>query len=191
MTKREYIREEFEPIYASKKDARAIGGIEDGNELYILDDTPDEDPYAESYGAPDEIKVYMKGIHVRLHETSRLPFIDVNPKLGMELSFLRPEHKVFIHASHRSFDFVRDLNARSRIPNPSDEFTEAFIKMGQARVHRVKEDALPYIKRMAVDFRLILSDREARRITFGRYSSSYAEVLRFANEFKCLLDSGF
>ncbi len=86
----EYKRDEFTLVYADVDDASAVGRLEEGDALYVVDENGE-----------DDLKVTMKELRVRLHEISGKPFVDINPKLGMELTFLRPEHGVYVHASRK------------------------------------------------------------------------------------------
>lgn len=124
----EYKRDEFALVYADEDDASAVGRLEEGDALYVIDEC-----------GGDDLLVTMKELRVRLHEISGKPFVDINPKLGMELGFLRPEHGVYVHASHRAFEHVR-ANTVQRTPKTGggaaetgDPFKAALTNMLSAR----------------------------------------------------------
>lgn len=183
MPKREYILEEFLMLVGD-----SVGPFSDGDSLYTFDDTPDEEPFLESYSGAEEIKVYMREIRVRLHEASGKPFITLNPKLGMELTFLKPEHKVYVHASHRGFESVKNDNERKKHTGIDDSFREALIKLVASREANHARAAIPLIGKMSKSLKLVSSEKNAGRIIMGIQADSIDDVRPFANDFKKILN---
>ncbi len=183
MTKREYIKDEFVIL-----DGKSSGSFQEGDNLYMIDDTPDEDPFIESYSGSEEIKVYMREIRVRLHEASGKPFITLNPKLGMELTFLKPEHKVYVHASHRGFENVKNDNERKKHTGIDDSFREALTKLVAAREANNAREAITLIGKMSKSLKLVSSEKNAGRIIMGIQANLLDDVQPFAKDFKKILN---
>lgn len=182
MPRKEYIKDEFLTLVGD-----SVGPFSEGDTLYTFDDTPDEDPFIESYGGAEEIKVYMKEIRVRLHEASGKPFIDLNSKLGMELTFLKPEHKVYVHASHRGFVNVKNDDPRKKHTSADDAFREALAKLIAAKETNDVREAKQRIGNMSKSLKLISSEKGAGRVVMGFHANLIEDVIPFANDFKKIL----
>lgn len=170
----EYKQDEFAPVYAGEDDQSAVGVFEEGDKLYVMEG-----------GETDAV---MREIRVRLHGISGKPFVDISPTVGMELGFLRPEHRVYAHASHRAFERVRSHTPEvSRKTEGPDAFTLALTNLLTAREAAQKAakplENVDSFTMMCRRFQLHVVDKRSGTLVYAVSSQSEAAMHEFGNIF--------